>query len=75
MVAWQERLFGSYGRPQSGGFDAQAEMEANYRHLTDDRLIQLRQTYNATHAILYANTPTQFPTLHQNQTYKIIQIK
>ena len=72
MLEWQQRLFDCYGIPTKTGFDAQAEMVANYRYINDSKLLELRSKYRINYAVLYVETPSNFPVLYQNPTYKIV---
>jgi hypothetical protein len=72
MLEWRQRLFDCYGIPTRTGFDAQAEMVANYRNISDSKLLELQSKYHINYAVLFAETPSNFPVLYQNHTYKIV---
>ena len=74
MVEWQQRLFDCYGKPASSGFPAVKEMEKNYEIIDDSKIRDLKAKYGISYAVLYKQTPTQFPNLYENQEYKIIQV-
>jgi len=74
MIEWRKRLVDCYGTPSAAGFAAISEMQANYRHITDDRLLQLRRKYGVTHAVLYSDTATSFPVLFAADGFQVVAV-
>ena len=74
MLEWQQRLFDCYGIPTKTGFDAEAELVAKYRSISDAKLLELRSKYHIDYAVLYVQTPSKFSVLYQNPTYKIVAL-
>jgi hypothetical protein len=74
MVEWQQRIFDCYGVPISRGFTAARELDQNYRLITDDKLSALRIKYGIAYAVLYQQTPTSYPIVFENPTFKIITL-
>jgi hypothetical protein len=74
MREWRERIRDVYGDVDGVGFVARAQLDDAYRHVTDGRLEQLAHQYQATHAILYAETATSLPEIYANDTYRIVRL-
>ncbi len=72
MREWRQRIENLYSPGDKAGFAALREMRENYREGID--WDAAAETYGATHAILYADTPWQGPVLAQNETYKIVPL-
>ncbi len=75
LVEWKERLSSCYGEVQSIGFLAGDEMDKNYRGITKDRLILIANKYGVSYAVLYKETPSEFPVIFENNVYKIVEIE
>lgn len=74
MLEWQQRLFDSYGKPNTGGWTAAAELDDNYRRIDDQKTWDLRSKYDVSYAVLYQETKTSLPILYENPTYKLVKI-
>jgi hypothetical protein len=75
MVEWRRRLSDCYGEAERAGFKAAFEMDRSYRAITDKKLIYIAKKYGSLYAVLYKETPTPFPILFENDTYKIVKIE
>ncbi len=74
MRAWRERVRDVYGETDRGGHAARAALDEQYRRVTDDHLRALAQRYGATHAVLYAETPTALPVVLTNERYRVVRL-
>ena len=72
MVEWQRRMFDCYGIPGAVGLAARAESDENYRKIRDSEIEKLQIKYGFSYAVLYRETPTDFPVTYQNRKYKIV---
>ncbi|HUW57361.1 MAG TPA: DUF6798 domain-containing protein [Planctomycetota bacterium] len=75
MLEWRRRIRDCYGEVRGAGFHAEKEMIANYRHITEQKMRFIARKYGAAYAVLYEETPTAFPVLHQNTPYKLVKIE
>jgi hypothetical protein len=73
MAEWQHRIYDSYGVPKAIGFPAVSELRDNYTAITDKQLLQLRDQYKASYAVLYRSTKTSFPTLFETKDYQVVK--
>jgi len=67
MAEWQQRIFDCYGVPGLTGFDAVTEMRSHYKALTRPDLLRLQAKYGFSYAVIYRETPTDFPVLYDNE--------
>ncbi len=74
LLAWRQRLADCYGEISGRGFPALAEMNANYRRITEDQLLQLADKYGVNFAVLHRETPTDFPVIYANVSFKVVII-
>jgi hypothetical protein len=74
MKAWHQRLVDCYGESRGTGFHALPGLEANYRSIQDSKLGELRQRYGADFAVLYLETPSQYPVVFENSDYKMVAL-
>lgn len=74
MRAWRERIRDVYGEVESAGHDARAALDRQYRQITDAHLAALANRYGATHAVLYAETTTALPAVHEDRMYRIVRL-
>ncbi|MBN2304841.1 MAG: hypothetical protein JXQ72_10210 [Anaerolineae bacterium] len=74
MVEWQQRLFDCYGKPDTNGFAAAAELDAAYYHITDAKIAALRDPYSVTYAVLYLDTVTDYPVLFTTGTFQVVDV-
>lgn len=72
---WRERLWECYGDVKKSDTAAAREMDRLYVSITDEKISYIAKKYKASHAVLYKETPSDFPVLFQNDTYKIIEIR
>ena len=72
MREWRARLLGIFGPTNRGGFGALREMKDAYRTGLDWAAVAPR--YNATYAVLFAETPWKGPVLYENDGYKAVRI-
>lgn len=75
IVEWYTRIHECYGESPYKGFKAISDMDERYHNITDNKVKSLAEKYNATHAILYLDTPTDLETLFSNDKYKIVAIE
>lgn len=75
MEAWYKRMGDCYGQPSGAGFQALPGFDANYRKISDQQLLELKERYGAGFAVLYLETPSQFPLVFENHTYKVVNIQ
>jgi hypothetical protein len=71
---WLERLRDCYGPVTQKGFDALAEMDQAYRAVSEEQIRHVGQKYGAAYAVLYTQTPCEFPAIHIGTRYKIVHI-
>jgi hypothetical protein len=74
ILEWRTRMFDQYGNPTDIGFVAEEQFDESYRTITDQRLGALCESYGATHAILYAETPTNLTVLDSNGEYSVVAL-
>jgi hypothetical protein len=74
MREWRERIRQVYGDVQGGGVAANRALEEAYRKVADARLHDLAVRYGATHAVLFADTPTALPVLAVNEAYRLVRL-
>ena len=74
LVEWRKRLLDCYGEVESRGFQAAREMNKLYKDITTERILSVAKKYGASHALLYQDTPSEFPVLFENELYKIVKI-
>ncbi len=72
MREWRARLRDIFGPTDRGGFGALREMKATYRASLDWTAVA--QKYNATYAVLLADTLWNGPVLYENDGYKAVRI-
>ncbi len=74
MVAWYQRILTCYGRPNQRGFNMLSELISFYFWMTDEKLQSLHEKYGFSFAVLYQETPTAFPVIYQNDSYKLVTV-
>lgn len=74
MKEWHERLQIVYGPTEKLGPEAYKDFENNYRNISDSKLSTLSEKYGSNFAILFKDTPSSFPTLFENNQFKIVNI-
>lgn len=74
MAEWKARMVDCYGEPQGGGFGALEQMDRSYKAIARDRLKSVASKYGALYAVLYRDTPCDFPVLCENATYKTVAL-
>lgn len=74
MREWRERMRVVYGDVEAGGFAAARALEQAYRQVSDAHLLSLARQYDASHALLYADTETRLPVLYANETYRLVSL-
>ncbi len=72
LVEWRRRLEECYGPVAGSGFAAARAMDAGYHAIDEARLLRLRDLYGIDYALLYADTPCEFPVLYRDQFFKIV---
>ena len=75
MRGWHERLVASYGETDRGGFAARRELDEAWRRVDDATLGALAARYGVDHALLYRETRTALPVLHENASLKIVALE
>ena len=73
-MEWYERLTTCYGIPTGTGFSMIPELEANYRSITDEKLLQLQKEYHFEYVVLYSETTTDFNVIYENDIYKVVEM-
>jgi hypothetical protein len=74
--AWLERLTDCYGETGSeAGFELMNSLAHRYREIDDARLRLIAKRYGATHAVLYRETASGFPTLAEDDSYRIVSLE
>ena len=71
---WHERLLDCYGSTEAFGFSALNKMDENFKNITDEKILSIKEKYNISYAILYKETKTHYPILYKNNTYKLIYL-
>ena len=76
LYAWWERINDSYGKipANSSNLEMNQSMYINYRSINRERILKLYEKYNATHAVLFSDTITDFKILYRDENYKLISI-
>jgi hypothetical protein len=74
IIEWRQRLLDCYGEVRGRGFGAAWEMESHYQSISEGRLLWLSEEYGCRYAVLFTPTPCQFPELHRDETYKLVEI-
>ncbi|MCX6054051.1 MAG: hypothetical protein NTZ74_03885 [Chloroflexi bacterium] len=74
MVDWYERMADCYGMSALLGFNALPELNHRFHSITDSQLRYLAKKYGVDYAILYKDTVTDFPVLHETETLKMIRV-
>ncbi len=74
MIEWKRRIVDCYGPVDGAGFEAAKTMEQNYRHMTEERLVDVAGRYGATHAVLYPETATRFEVLYADRAFRLVRI-
>jgi hypothetical protein len=75
LKEWQDRLFKCYTWTDKKGFDAvNWAFIPNYKVIDKERLNMIAQKYGADYAVLYAETPCDFPILYENKSFKLAYI-
>jgi hypothetical protein len=74
MRQWYDRINWLYGPVPGGGFAALDRMDRNYAAITDELLAEAARRYGASHALLYATTPTPRAPLYTNGTFKVVEL-
>jgi hypothetical protein len=74
MLDWKKRIFDCYGVPEAKGWDALKEMKEKYRFIDEAKLLALQSEYGFSYAVLYQDTKTTFPTVAENEEFKIVVI-
>lgn len=74
IVEWEQRLVDCYGKTTATGFSAVAEMQENYRRITDDAILHLQAKYGFAYAVLYAETMTSFPILFTTDEFQVVRV-
>lgn len=69
---WFSRIDTLFGPVTGGGFIALSQMLEN--HSRSPNWIEARDTYQATHAVLFRETPWDGPILYENATYKAVAL-
>ncbi len=72
MREWRARLLGIFGPTDRGGFGALREMKIAYRAGLDWAAVA--QRYDATYAVLLAETLWKGPVIYENDGYKAVRI-
>jgi len=73
--AWLERLTDCYGETEGeAGFELVESFARRYREVDDVHLRAIAERYSATHAVLYRETPSAFPTLAEGDVYRIVSL-
>lgn len=72
MAEWRDRIDLVYGPISGKGSAALRQMTESYRQGIDWQAVQ--DTYGATHALLYAETPWEGPVLYENGSYKAVEL-
>lgn len=65
MAIWYERIQSVYG---------QGDLDSNYRQITDEKLLSLKDKYAFDYAVLYVSTDTNFEIIYTDDMYKIIRM-
>jgi len=74
MREWYDRMTWLYGPVEGTGFAARDHMDRNYQQITDERLTAAARRYGASHALLYASTPSSREPLYRNGTFKVVEL-
>lgn len=74
MAEWRRRLEECYGPVGESGFAAARAMDADYHKIDEARLLRLRDLYGIGYALLYADTPCEFPVLYKDRFFKVVEL-
>lgn len=75
IIEWYNRIINCYGEYETSGFDLVDEFNENYRKIDDHRLRNLQEKYNISYAVLYKETITNYPVIHGNSVFKLVDLK
>ncbi|MCY2929446.1 MAG: hypothetical protein NTV86_08115 [Planctomycetota bacterium] len=74
MRQWKARIDACYGPVTRAGFPGLKQMKEGFRHVTDDRIGELARQFRCTFAVLYKETPSLLPVVHENAGYKVVLV-
>ena len=74
IIKWKKRLTDCYREVEKTGIPAAEEMAENYKKISKERMVFLSREYGASYAILYKSTPSEFPTLYEDELYKLVRL-
>jgi hypothetical protein len=50
-------------------------MDINYRRISERRMFFLARKYDVSYAVLYRNTPSKFPVVSENRSFKMVSLR
>ena len=73
---WWRRINDCYGTisRKNSYLEMNQQIYTNYKSITRDKILSLHKKYNASYAVLYAETETDFKVLYQDDNFKLISI-
>jgi len=74
LVEWSRRMTDCYGEVTGKGFQALEEMRRHYMFVNSETILLVANKYGASYAVLYEETPCEFPTLYKDDKFKVVSI-
>ena len=72
---WYARIVFCYGKPDVIDLTVSDQLDAAYALIDSAHLRRIRDGYGATHAILFRNTPAEYPVIFESERYKVVRIE
>jgi len=72
MSEWYSRIINCYADQNQNEIETIDSLNNNYYYVDDDRLTNLKNSYNISYAVLFNQTPTKFEVIYNNDSYKVV---
>lgn len=74
MKEWYQRMVDCYTSTDLLGFAAVPEINKRFHAISDETLLTIADKYGVTYAVVYDDTPTNFPVIFRTYSLKMIEI-
>ncbi len=74
IAQWMDRMTNVYGATDRKGFAAAGELTERYRSISDAHLARVSRSYGAGYALLFLETPTDFPVIYEDENYRLVRL-